>query len=100
MEGFSKALFSGLPTVEIARLIKDHVIPHQELSGIYHVSAEPINKYNLLRLVAKIYGKDIEIIKENDFVIDRSLDSSLFREATGFMPAPWLELITSMHDFK
>ena len=100
VKGFSKAIFSGLPTVEIARLIKDYVIPHPELSGVYHVSAEPINKYDLLRLVAKIYGKDIEIIKDNDFVIDRSLDSSLFRAATGFMPAPWPELITSMHDFK
>lgn len=100
VKGFSKAIFSGLPTVEIARLIRDYVIPHPELSGVYHVSAEPINKYDLLRLVAKIYDKDIEIIKENDFVIDRSLDSSIFRAATGFMPATWPALIISMRDFK
>jgi dTDP-4-dehydrorhamnose reductase len=100
VKGFSKAIFSGLPTVEIARLIRDYVIPHPELSGVYHVSADPINKYDLLRLVAKIYGKDIEIIKENDFVIDRSLDSSIFRAATGFMPATWPALIISMRDFK
>ncbi|MDA9287289.1 SDR family oxidoreductase [Amylibacter sp.] len=100
VKGFSKAIFSGLPTVEIARLIKDYVIPHPELSGVYHVSADPINKYDLLRLVAKIYGKDIEIIKENNFVIDRSLDSSIFRAATGFMPATWPALIISMRDFK
>ena len=100
VKGFSKAIFSGLPTVEIARLIRDYVIPYPELSGVYHVSADPINKYDLLRLVAKIYGKNIEIIKENDFVIDRSLDSSIFRAATGYMPAKWPELIISMRDFK
>jgi dTDP-4-dehydrorhamnose reductase len=100
VEGFSKAIFSGLPTIEIARLIRDYVIPHPELTGVYHVSADPINKYDLLRLVASLYSKDIEITKEDDFVIDRSLDSSRFKLATGFMPAAWPELIMSMRDFK
>jgi dTDP-4-dehydrorhamnose reductase len=99
VKGFSKAIFSGLPTVEIARLIRDHVIPHPELSGVYHVSADPINKYDLLRLVAKIYGKDIEINEDNDFVIDRSLDSTRFREETGYSPPSWESLITSMYEF-
>lgn len=100
VEGFSKAIFSGLPTIEIARLIRDYVIPHPELTGVYHVSADPINKYDLLRLVASVYSKDIEITKEDDFVIDRSLDSSRFKAATGFVPAAWPELIMSMRDFK
>ena len=68
-------------------------------SGVYHVSAEPINKYDLLTLVADIYQKDIEIIQDNDFKIDRSLDSSLFKNATGYTSASWIELIRSMHDF-
>lgn len=100
VKGFSKAIFSGLPTIEVARLIRDYVIPHPELTGVYHVSAAPINKYDLLSLVANLYSKDIEITKENDFVIDRSLDSSRFMAATGFMPAAWPELIMSMRDFK
>lgn len=99
VKGFRKAIFSGLPTVEIARLIRDYVIPHPELHGLYHVSADPINKLDLLELVAKTYGKSIDIQPEDILVIDRSLDSTRFRQATGFQPKSWPELVQAMHDF-
>ena len=99
VKGFKGAIFSGLPTVEIARLIRDHVIPHPELHGLYHVSAEPISKFDLLTLVASHYRKAIEIVPDETFVIDRSLDSTRFRAATGFRPSPWPELVRLMHEF-
>lgn len=100
VKGFDKAIFSGLPTTVIGTLIRDYIIPNSTLTGIYHVSAKPISKYDLLLLVADIYGKDIEIIKDNELKIDRSLDSSRFRKATGFNPPTWPELIKLMHDCK
>jgi dTDP-4-dehydrorhamnose reductase len=99
VKGFKRAIFSGLPTVEVARVIRDYVIPHPELHGLYHVSATPINKFDLLVLVAEIYGKSIEISVDEKLVIDRSLDSTLFKQTTGFVPKSWRELICSMHDF-
>lgn len=99
VKGFKRAIFSGLPTVEIARLIRDHVIPYPELHGLYHVSAEHINKFDLLTLIATIYGKSIVVEPDEELVIDRSLDSSRFRQATGFQPEPWSELIQRMHEF-
>jgi len=99
VKGFRRAVFSGLPTVEIARLIHDHVLPNPDLHGLYHVSADPINKYDLLRLVADVYGKSITIEADDGFVIDRSLDSSRFRSVTGFQPKPWAELVRSMKEF-
>ncbi len=99
VKGYKRAIFSGLPTVEIARLIRDHVIPHPELHGLYHVSADPINKFDLLALVAQVYGKAIEIEPDDQLVIDRSLDSTRFRLATGFQPKPWPELVRAMHEF-
>lgn len=100
VQGFTKAIFSGLPTVEIARLIHEHVIPNPDLHGLYHLSAEPINKFDLLSLVAQQYGKEIAIRPNDDFVIDRSLNSDRFRTATGFKPEPWTELIRRMHEFR
>lgn len=100
VKGFKRAVFSGLPTIELARVIKDYVIPNEGLRGLYHVSAEPINKFDLLTLVAKAYGKQIDIKADEDFVIDRSLDSSRFRKATGYKPATWVELVNSMHKFR
>lgn len=99
VKGFKRAIFSGLPTVEIARVIRDYVIPHPELHGVYHVSSKPINKFDLLTLIAEIYSKSINIISDEQLVIDRSLNSTRFSQSSGFKPKSWPELINSMHDF-
>ncbi|MDC0886626.1 SDR family oxidoreductase [Altererythrobacter sp.] len=99
VRGFSKAVFSGFPTVEIARIIDQYVLPNPELSGLYHLSADPIDKFTLLTLVAKIYGKKIAINDDPSVVIDRSLNSDRFRQATNFTPDDWPTLVQHMHDF-
>jgi len=98
VRGFTKAIFSGLPTVELARVMKDFVIPHPELNGLYHVAAEPIDKFRLLSLVAAQYGKQIEIQPDDALVIDRSLDGSRFARATGYQAPDWSELLRRMHE--
>jgi dTDP-4-dehydrorhamnose reductase len=99
VKGYKRAIFSGLPTVEVARVIRDYVIPYPELHGLYHVSAKPISKFDLLKIVSQIYGKTIHISADEELVIDRSLDSTRFSRATSFSPKSWLELIRSMRDF-
>jgi dTDP-4-dehydrorhamnose reductase len=99
VRGYTRAVFSGLPTVELARVIRDHVLPRPELHGLYHVSAAPIAKHDLLQLVAKAYGRETAITPDDRLVIDRSLDSTRFREATGYAPPPWPELVRRMHEF-
>ncbi|QNG99594.1 dTDP-4-dehydrorhamnose reductase family protein [Pseudomonas sediminis] len=98
VRGFTKAIFSGLPTVELARVMKGFVIAHPQLNGLYHVAAQPIDKFRLLSLVAAQYGKAIEIRPDDALVIDRSLDGSRFREATGYVAPDWPELIRRMHE--
>ena len=100
IKGFSRAVFSGLPTVEIARIINEHVLPDAGLHGLYHLSADPIDKLQLLQLVGQVYGRETEIVDDQSLVIDRSLDSSRFREATGFKPESWPVLVRRMYDFK
>jgi dTDP-4-dehydrorhamnose reductase len=97
VRGFRKAIYSGFPTIELARIIRDYVLPNSELAGVYHVSAEPISKYDLLSSVAKRYGKEIEIEPCDDIVQDHSMDSTLFRQTTGYHPPSWEELIERMH---
>jgi len=98
VRGYRKAIYSGFSTVELARIIHDYVLPNPDLSGVYHVSSEPISKYDLLRGVAARYGKETEIEPDDDFVQDRSLDSTVFREKTGYQPPSWDDLIRGMHD--
>lgn len=97
VRGYSKAIFSGLPTCELARVICDYVIPNPSLHGIYHVAATPITKYELLELVRREYGKNILITPDESIEIDRSLNSSRFTMASGYVAPSWKNLIESMH---
>jgi dTDP-4-dehydrorhamnose reductase len=99
IRGFTRAIFSGLPAVELSRVIRDYVLPRVQLRGLYHVSAAPISKFELLRLVAQVYGKAIEIVPDDEPVIDRSLDSSRFRALVGYDPPEWTDLVRSMREF-
>jgi dTDP-4-dehydrorhamnose reductase len=96
VRGFTRAIFSGLPTDELTRVIINHVLPRQDLTGVRHVSAAPISKYDLLVLLRETYGLQTEILPDSALVLDRSLDSSRLRAATGYVPADWPALIQAM----
>ncbi|MBI4807414.1 MAG: SDR family oxidoreductase [Nitrosomonadales bacterium] len=98
--GYTKAIFSGLPTVVLAQVVRDVVIPNADLSGVYHLAAKPIAKYDLLKLIAAVYGKKIEIDPSDKLVIDRSLDAGRFCEATGYVAPEWPELVETMHTYR
>jgi dTDP-4-dehydrorhamnose reductase len=69
------------------------------MHGLYHVAANPINKFALLNLIAVTYGKNIEICKDEALVIDRSLDAEKFCTETGYAPPDWPALIADMRKF-
>lgn len=100
VKGFERAVFSGLPTVEMARVMRDFIVPNPRLRGIYHVAGQPINKYELLKLIAAVYGKTIQIIPDRQMVIDRSLNPDRFQTATGYTAPDWLELVKRMYEFQ
>ena len=97
VSGYRKAIFSGLPSIEFARVLRDVVLPRPDLRGLYHLSATPIPKYELLRLIAAVYHKRIEIVPDDTVVIDRSLNSERFTQATGYVAPGWPALVDAMH---
>jgi dTDP-4-dehydrorhamnose reductase len=98
LRGFTRAIYSGLPTVELARVMALVLRDHPQLQGLHHVSAEPIDKYRLLQIVQRVYGKTDALLQADDsFVIDRSLSSQSFRQLTGWASPNWESLITTMH---
>jgi dTDP-4-dehydrorhamnose reductase len=97
--GFTGAVFSGLPAVVLAQIVRDVIIPRPDLYGLYHVASDPISKFDLLELVARVYGKVIEIDRYNAPVIDRSLNARRFQDATGYRAPDWPELVSVMHTY-
>lgn len=98
VKGYTKAIFSGLPTCEMAKIIGNYIIPNEKLHGLHHVSSTPISKFDLLSSVADKYSKKIEIEPDDTVQIDRSLDSSTFQKVTGYRPPVWPELVEQMHE--
>jgi dTDP-4-dehydrorhamnose reductase len=97
INGFTKAIYSGFPTIEIVNIISNYVIPNKELSGLYHVSSDAISKYNLLNIMKDIYKKDIKINAFDDFILDRSMNSKRFKEITGYVSPTWEQLVKDMY---
>jgi dTDP-4-dehydrorhamnose reductase len=96
VRGYRRAIFSGLTTQAMARILNAYVIPNETLSGIWQVSSEPISKYELLLLLREAYGRTVDIEPDDQVICDRSLDSSRFRAAIGFVPDMWPEMIAEM----
>jgi dTDP-4-dehydrorhamnose reductase len=97
--GFKKAIFSGLTTYEVAKFLDRYILRELEINGMYHLSSDPINKYDLLNIVKGRYELSIEIKVNQDMIIDRSLDSSLLRALTGYVPPSWDTMIEEMRNF-
>ncbi|WFE28157.1 SDR family oxidoreductase [Solwaraspora sp. WMMD791] len=97
VRGYTRAVYSGVTTVEFARLLRTVVLPRPDLTGLYHVAATPITKYDLLRLVAEVYGWQGDLVAENEFVCDRSMRADALAEATGYRPPDWPDMIRTLY---
>jgi len=96
--GFTRAFFSGLPTIVLGGIIRDVLLEHPNLEGLFHVGSDPISKHDLLRIMADVYGHRVEVIPDDRLVIDRTLDSSRFRKVTGWLPLAWTDLVRCMNE--
>jgi dTDP-4-dehydrorhamnose reductase len=94
---YTRAIFSGFPTIVLADLIRDVVIPRPDLHGVYHVATTPISKFDLLQLVARRYGKAIQLIPDARENPDRSLIAARFEKATGYVAPDWPTLVDLMY---
>ena len=95
VKGYSRAIFSGLPTVYVAQFLHDYVLDSR-LSGLYNLSAAPIDKFTLLSMLKEQYQVKIDIDECNELQVDKSLSSRKLHAAVGFSPPPWDELISAM----
>jgi len=96
VSGYSRAIFSGMPTIYLAEFLDKFIIQKRDISGLYHLSVDPIDKYSLLNLIKMNYNFNIHIDNNPNIVINRSLNSDKLRKAVGFTPPNWDFLIETM----
>jgi dTDP-4-dehydrorhamnose reductase len=98
INGFTNAIFSGLTTLELSKLILQTIIPQNIPGGLYQVAAQPISKFDLLTLLDEVYGKHIQIDAFEDFYCNRSLNAEKFNNLTGYQVPGWSQLIKEMRE--
>jgi len=96
VKGFKNAIYSGLTTLELSRVIEKILVYHPGANGIYNVSSDPISKYELLVLIRDKIHLNIEIIPDENMKCDRSLNSSKFRKAFNYAPPSWEAMIEEL----
>lgn len=96
VRGWSRAVFSGFTTQGLAEILSDILQHHADLTGLYHISSEPINKYDLLCRIADACKLDIRVEPDDSVVCDRSLDSTRLRKLMGYEPPSWNEMLANL----
>jgi dTDP-4-dehydrorhamnose reductase len=96
VRGFTKAVFSGVTTATLANTLADVIEQHPALHGLYHVAGEAITKYDLLVMLNEAFDASVAITPDDSVVIDRTLDATRCRSATGLVPPAWPEMIAAL----
>ena len=96
VRGYKNAVYTGFTTEAIARLIKKTVTERPDITGLWHVSSNPVSKLELITRIKDAWGLEIGIETFEDVPCDRSLDSSRFFNKTGFERPTWESMIKDL----
>jgi len=95
VKGFSSVIWGGISTLELAKAIEKSI--DNNLTGLIQLSnGDKIDKYSLLQLFKEIWSKNIAIIKEDSFVIDKSIKKS---DKFNFEIPSYNEMLIELHDW-
>jgi len=100
VKGYSKAFFSGITSLELCKIIYNYFIKKNILQNkIINIGSRRISKFTLLTKIRKIFKKNINIVRYQDFIIDRSLDSKKFRKLTSYKVVKWDKMLSELKKF-
>ncbi len=100
VKGFKNVIYSGITTLEIAKIINNFILPNNSLNGLYHISSRPIDKFSLLQMINKIYEKNIYIEPDYSVKSNKTLNSSKFKNETGYKPIEWEDALMDLKNYQ
>ncbi len=96
--GFSRALYTGLPTVVMAELVARALGEWRGLDGVWQATSAAISKFDLLALINAEYGLGVRLARDDGFHCDRRLDGAAFTARTGWRAPEWPDMVRLMHE--
>ena len=94
VEGYGHAIYSGLTSQELARLISELLNAKKGITGMFHVSSQPISKLEIINKLNELLNLEIDVIPDSKVQINRSLNSDKFRLATNLTPHNWDQMLS------
>jgi len=75
INGFSKAYWSGVTTIKLARSIIEFILQKDSPAGVVHLTNdEKISKFELLIMIQQVYKlSDIKIVESKEYKTDKSI---------------------------
>ena len=75
INGFSKAYWSGVTTIQLARSIIEFILQKDSPAGVVHLTNdEKISKFELLIMIQQVYKlSDIKIVESKEYKTDKSI---------------------------
>ncbi len=98
VSGYTNAVFSGFTTRALARIVGRLIVEHPDMTGLWQVSADPIAKFDLLVALRDVLGMTCEIRPVDEPHVNRALDSSPFRAATGIEAPSWDQMLSELEE--
>lgn len=96
VQGYTRVIFSGVTTIHLAKVVREVIIHHPELTGVYHIASPPVSKYELLCMLRDVYNMDVGIVPDDKEVSDRSLVGDKFERETGFRRPDWKDMVSEL----
>ena len=94
VDGYSHAIYSGLTTQELSRLISVLLHTNLGITGMFHVSSQPISKLEIINKLNELLNLQVAVTSDSSVQINRSLNSDKFQRATGLTPNNWDQMLS------
>jgi dTDP-4-dehydrorhamnose reductase len=98
VKGFRNAIYSGFTTLEMCRIVERILVEYPHARGLYNISSDPISKFDLLMLIKEKMHLAVEVVSDETFYCDRSLDSTRFRREFNYSPPSWETMIAELSE--
>lgn len=97
VHGFTRAIYSGFTTLEMARIIEKLLLEQPSLHGLWQVASQPVDKFTLLSMLQeRLEDHSRQLVPDGSFACDRSLVGQRFSDAIGYQVPSWQTMLDEL----